>query len=213
MSQEILTSRFLKKHEMPNFRSLNELKAIFKNSPIIPDDFQQLHPLNNSGFNNDLIIRIDISKGNFIDFRIMQLVLGTFWLLQPPKICDMLNNGQIDLLIKTLSQDRKSKLEIVLSNVLEPTLDVELVISFPGSILDCLFNAIISGLKDNQAAIEQILQMPEDQLYEVAQIGKEYRTPPSEMLIQGVTCSLTRWVIDSNILKIVRKREGRELPL
>ena len=215
MPKETITSRFLDQNEKPNFRTLDELKRIFNSNPDIPTEFEQLNSWSSVGFYSDTVLRINISHSDvdFVDFRIMQLPLGTFLMTQPDEIREMLHNGQVSLLIETLSQDKKSKAEIVLLNVLETALDVELVASLPETILDCLFGAIIGELKENQAVIEQILQMPKDQLYEIAQMCKTYRTPPSEYFIPGVTCTLTRWIINSSITKISMKREGKEFPI
>lgn len=213
MPQETITSRFLDKNEKPLFRSLDELKKIFNSNPDIPPEFQNLTSWNHGPFHSDIILRINTSEEDFFDFRIMRLALETFVLMQSDKFHKMLNNGQVGVLIETLSQNRKAKMEIVLLNVLEPTLDVELVVSFPNNILDSLFSALIGEFKGNQASIEQILQMPEDNLYRIAQMCKTYRTPPSEYFIPGVTCILTRWVIDSNLVKISMRREGKEIPV
>ena len=212
MEQKMVTSRFLNQSEKPQFRTLDELKVIFKSSSDIPDELLQLDTWAPMNVKYNMFIRINIDKESFVDFRIKQLDLMTFLMIQSAEAYDMLNKGRVEMLIETLSKNRKSKAHIVLLNVLKPILDIELVASLPEDVLDCLFFAHISDLNENKSTVEQILRLPEDRLYEVGRMGITGKTRPSDMFIPGVTCTLTKWAIDNSIFKIVWRREGREIP-
>ena len=214
MSQETITSRFLNQDETPEFRSLYELKEIFNSSSDIPAEFQELrsYPNNNNIFHSDLVVRININAEEFFDFKIKRLDYGTFMLVAPDGAYDMIKNGQIELLVETLSQDRKIKLDIILSSVLLPFVDVELVASLPAEMVECLYNAIAGELKENQSLLIHILQMPEDELYRIDLLSRASRTRPSALLAPNLTCHVTPVIIDLTVARIGGQREGRELP-
>lgn len=214
MLQETITSRFLNQDETPEFRSLYELKEIFKSSSDIPAELQQLrsYPNNHNIFRSELVVRININAEDFFDFSIKRLDYGTFLLVAPDEAYDMIKNGQIELLVETLSQDRKIKLDIILSSVLLPYLDVELVASLPAEMVECLYNAIAGGLKENQSLLTRIQQMPEDDLYRIYVLAQKSGTRPSEMLAPNLTCHVTPTIIDLKVMRIAMRREGRVLP-
>lgn len=211
VQQDSAMSRFLDKDETPQFRSLGELKEIFKSDTFTHDKIPHIRSPGNlkAIFRSTMVIRINLSEEKFIDFGIKRADPGSLLMVQP-EIFHMLFEGQTEKIIKRLSQDTQAKQQLVLANVIEPGLDIELVQSLPDEVLEILYNAVAGGLQENQSLLSRIKELDADELYRVYQVARAFKTSPCERLAPGLECPITRCAIDLFVFKIGSDREAED---
>ena len=143
----------------PEFKPLGDLKQLFK---------------------SNIIVEVPLPNGELAHFRVKRVDPGTLFLTNRTLIFLLnqnLDENQIENmttmdLIKgmddkkihdfeaAMSQDLRTKQDLIMANVIEPPVDRELVEAFPPDVIDTLFNAIARGLEDSQ---ELLQQFPEDE--------------------------------------------------
>ena len=208
VQQDSAMSRFLDKDETPQFRSLGELKEIFKSDTFTPDNIPHIRSPGNlkAIFKSTMVIRISLSEEKFIDFGIKRADPGSLLMVQP-EIFHMLFEDQTEKIIKRFSQDTQAKQQLVLANVIEPGLDIELVQSLPDEVLEILYNAVAGELQENQSLLSRIKELDADELYQAHQLARTFKTSPCDMLAPGLECPITRFAIDIFVFRIGSNRE------
>ena len=160
VNREIRRAQVLNEKKMedtPNFKSLGELKTIFS---------------------SNLIVRIyldDDEEDSFCDFKIKRasptdLLLHQRSLLvltqqvfgednnlfdgdTPPsddEILDQLSPAQIENLMDLTQRSQDQKFQMLLSCILEPEIDLELLQNLPADVIDTLYNAIAGHIQGGQ---------------------------------------------------------------
>lgn len=134
--------------EKPNIKTLGELKEIFKSDFIVrirlngedydfkckkADSLSLLQTQNSLFFLQDLAKKKNVSKET----------TTTDFLLSLP------DNERESLLDKMLT-DEQSRKELIIANVIEPTIDMELLDILPDEAVSILFEAITQNLKEGQ---------------------------------------------------------------